>query len=395
MKNNSKLLLLFCLSSYSSALFSGEHMEDPSSYESTIDAINKEHDQKVKAIHDDYNEKLQALHEARQREKESLSRKSTTPKGGQARTVSVSLNDGPSIDAHFDKKTDELLRQKSKDLKEAKFQKDDAFRKALLDKIDTSIEAKKRAQETKKSKSAPTTERAKTIIALQDHEKAATSLKRDYDQSLAVLERHHKDEISHLEGLRNNDATYLKTADGKEFEGADKVYEYYTDTINTLNATFEKEKVEYLADYNNSLRDLTAKTNDALDKASVAKEDAALSTELAAATPRSIDDVVDQFSDKVVPSLSATQKGNLREILSTVKQEVGNGVSIETVVQRNKKDFVQKLQLDEKQSLQLDTFLKGERNSLPDKKQGLFDALLEFFRALFSNKPAKNIPSRG
>lgn len=384
MKKKSKLVLFLGLSFYAPALFSDELMDDPSSYESAVDAINKEHDQKRRAIHDDYNEKIRALDEARQRQRDSLSGKTSAPKWNPEKSAPVALKDGPAIQEHFDKKAEELLRQKQKNLKEAKFQQDDALREALLDKIDKTMDTKKRGQEIPKGRTAPTTERAKTIVALQEHEKAEAALKRGYDQSFSALQRRHQDKIRHLEGLRNNESTFIKTDDGKELKGEDKVYEYYTSHIDALNAEYEKEKAERLADYKKNLSDLTAKTNDALDKASGEKKDALLSTELKSVTPRNIDDFVDQFSDKVVSNLSPTQKDNLREIVSTVRQEIVNGTSLDAVIQRNKADFIEKLNLDSAQLQTLHNF-----TDKPQREKSLFDMLLEFLKGLFSGKSTK------
>lgn len=349
--------------------------------------MKKRHQAERNNLERTYKKKEQDLENERTTKKQLLTTTServhlSDPVGKRGKTTSQA----DKVDDYYDnqlKKLKEERKQKMQDLKDkqyaqhdAEVQKQLAANDALNAAFKADVAGKSKSQQEEKSSLA------KGIEANKKYSKVLQKLKEAYENKVSGLDAQYKanwDRLNKKKEFASNVTTI--TIDNKVMT-SDQAEQYYVDKMNDLKTKLDTEKKQALNDYNEQKQaQQQALEQEARNIFKTNPDDQQVSQnvmgkDLSQVTPRQIEKFVNQFAKDVIPDLTPKQKQSLRDVMTSLQEQVGSGESITTILENDRENIAEKLQLSTSQKT---TFAKNYATIDAAKidKTGFFEALLE------------------
>lgn len=369
----------------------------PTKNTNTLEEMNKRHQAERKNLEKTYNQKEKDLEKERAAKKKTVTttndrvRLSGPAEGKTGNTTSQASK----VDEYYDNQLKQLRderKRKMNDLKNKQNAQHDAEVEKQLATNDALNAAFKASSEekSKKAQSDQITDLGKGIDANKKHSKILQELKETYDNKISKLESQYKTNWDRLNNKKEFAAkTATITIDNKVMTG-DEAEQYYVDKINELKTKLDADKKQALDAYTKQKQAQQQaleqearnifKTNPKEEQV----DQSVMTKDLSQVTPRQIEKFVNQFSKDVIPDLSAKQKQSLRDVISSLQEQVGAGESINTILQNDRENITEKLQLSSAQKTTFENNYATIDSSSIDKT-GFFEALLELLRNILSN----------
>lgn len=348
--------------------------------------MNKRHLAERKNLDKEYDQKEQNLEKERAEKKRIVTTTNdrvnlSGPEGKKGATTSQASK----VDDYYNDQSTKLKnerKQKMKDLRSKQNAQHDAEVEKMLaanDALDNAFKA-----DTTESQTDERTDLGKGIDANKNHLKILADLKEAYENKISKLESQYKNSWGRLNQKKEfAEKTTRITIDNKIMTG-DEAQQYYVDKLFDLKDKLDADKKQALDDYTKQKEAQEQKFEDEVHNIFHPKpkekqvSEAVMTKELSQVTPRQIEKFVNQFSKDVIPDLTEKQKKSLRDVVSSLQEQVGMGESIHDILQNDRENISEKLQLSDKQK---ETFENNYTsiNSSNLKKTGFFEALLELF----------------
>lgn len=312
----------------------------------------------------------------------------TNPIGKSGKTTSQEK----VVNDHYDNKLKQLKnerKEKLSALKEAQYQQRDSFTEqqlAINDALNADFKAK---SDTEKSNPTEKSNLAKGIETNKKYSNLLSDLKDSYENKISKLESQYKTNWDRLNKKKEQVKSLINITIDKQLMTGDEAEEYYIKQMDELKTKLDADKKQSKDLYTEQKEDLQEKLSAEAKKLFQPRpkkepfNQATLKKELSTITPRQIERFVNQFSKEIVPDLTPKQKLSLKDLVSSLKEDVDIGMSINDILENRRENIVEKLQLSTEQKNSFNQNYTNINNNNVETS-GLFKALLDLLKKILS-----------